>query len=136
MDIVSGGITVDDFKRLSSHHSQDMWMVLAAALIDGYGRRGNVKRAISQTFLHVHENVGQLVGVRYHSLGRVRTLAGRILAHVNFRRLGGATVQTDCAADTVRARRIDRCRCARIALSGRLFLAWFIAVCSKRTKAY
>src|ERR1700686_327076 len=69
VDIVSSGIAVDDFKRLSSHHSQNMRMVLAATLIDGNGHRGHVKRPVSETFLHVHEDVGQLTAVCYYGLG-------------------------------------------------------------------
>src|SRR5437899_13023708 len=91
MDIVSGGITVDDLKRLSSHHSQNMWMVLAAPLIDGHGVFWNVKGPVSQPFLHVDEDVGQLTAVRYHGLGGVCALAGRILAHVHFCPLGSGT---------------------------------------------
>src|SRR5260370_12002086 len=84
MDIVIGWFAFDAFKRLSSHHSQNMGMVLAATLIDGHGLLGNVKRPVSQTFLHVHEDVGQLAAVRYHGLGGVCAPSGPILAHVNF----------------------------------------------------
>src|SRR6266849_9787745 len=86
MDIVCGGIAVDDRYGLAGDHSHYEWVIAAAALIELNGFLGNVKRAAAEALFDVDEDVREMAVCDDDILGHVRALAGGILAHVN---LGG-----------------------------------------------
>ena len=51
MDIVCGLIGIDDRKRLAGLQGQDVGMILAALLVDGYRRRHRRKRVLAEVAL-------------------------------------------------------------------------------------
>src|SRR6266850_3409649 len=99
VDIVCGGIAVDDLDGLASDYAHHMGMVAAAALIKRDGFLRGVEGAATQAFLHVDENVREM-GVRDDDiLGYVRALARGILAHVNLSGLWRGAIEFDHAND-------------------------------------
>src|SRR5216684_3285501 len=99
MNIVCGGIAVDDLDGLIGDYAQHMRMVFAAALIEGDGFLGNVEGAIAEALFHIDEDVGEVTTTGHNVFRHVGAFAGGILAHVNFGGLGGFAFKLYCAAD-------------------------------------
>src|SRR5260370_18012581 len=97
MNVVSGGIAVDDLDRLIRYDAQHMGMVFAAALIESDGFLWHVEGAVAETLFHVNENVREAATGSHNIFGRVRAFAGRILAHVNPGGFRGFTIKFHCA---------------------------------------
>src|SRR5713101_8095217 len=107
MNVVGGGITVDDLDGLPGHHAHNVRMVLAATLVESDGFLGNVESAVAETFFHIHEDVGDVTVAGHHGLGHVRAFAGGILAHVNLGGLWRGAIELHGAADGCRRSRIN-----------------------------
>src|SRR6267142_2654770 len=83
MDIVGGGLAVDDRDRLAGDHSHHVRVIAAAALIELNGFLGDVEGTAAEAFLDVDEDVREMAVRDDEILGHVRALAGGVLAHVN-----------------------------------------------------
>src|SRR5712664_812200 len=86
MDIVGGGVAIDDRYRLTGDHSHHVGVIAAAALIELNSLLGYVEGAATQALLDVDEDVCEMAVRDDDILGHVRALARGILAHVD---LGG-----------------------------------------------
>src|SRR6266849_915246 len=110
MNIVGGGVVVLDFDILSRHYGEHVRMITAALLVEYDSVLGDVKAAVAEAALHVNEHVSQIAIFHDHCLGGIVALAGRILTHINLRRLGGRTVEFHGAAYGSGGAGIDRRR--------------------------
>src|SRR5712692_1121898 len=99
MDVVGGGIVVLDLDGLAGHHTENVGMILAAALVEYDWVFGNVEGPASESVFHVDEHVGEITAGHDHILGFVRALAAWVLAHVNLRGLGSRAIKLHGAAD-------------------------------------
>src|SRR3981081_475362 len=83
MDVMRGGIVILDLYGLTGHHTQDVRVIFAAALIQNDWVFGDVKRSVPETILYVHKHIGE-VSTRDGNVFRfVRPLARGLLAHVD-----------------------------------------------------
>src|SRR6266404_2950779 len=99
VDIVGGGIAVDDRYGLAGDHSHHVRVIAAAALIELYGFLGDVEGAAAQAFLNVDENVREMAVRDDDILGHVCAFAGGILAHVYLGGLRRGAVELHNADD-------------------------------------
>jgi len=60
VNVVRGGIAIDDGDGLPSHHADDVRFVLADAWVRVTGSLANVEGASAQSFFNVDENVSRL----------------------------------------------------------------------------
>src|SRR5258708_183511 len=109
MNIVCGGIAVDDLDGLPGHYTENVRMIAAATLIEREGLLGDVEGAAAQALLDVNEDVREMTVRDDYILGDVCAFAGGILAHVNLRGLGGSAIEFHNADDRRGASGINRC---------------------------
>src|SRR5215472_10882189 len=83
MNVVCGGVAVDDLEVLSRHHAKHVWVVPAAALVERDRVLGDVKSAPAEAFLHVDEDVGEMAAASHNIFGHVCAFAGGVLSHVD-----------------------------------------------------
>ena len=111
MNVVRGFVVVLDLDVLPGHHAQHVRMILAALLVDGDRILGNVEGAVCPGRLSRRRR-------RWPDCRRwprrfsaiVGALAGRVLAHVDLRRLGSRAVELHGAAHAGHGRGINRRR--------------------------
>ena len=110
VNVVQGGVAVQDLDRLAHLHAEDVRAVLTALLIQHDRRRGHRERQVAETVLHVDEHVLQrAVRAGDHPLGDgARVGAAGIRRHrdrLRRRRLAG---ERDAPGDGRGRGRIDR----------------------------
>src|ERR1700733_14842810 len=88
-------------------------MIFAAALMEDGWSSGNVKRAAAEAIFHVDEHVGEIAAIDRNVLHLIYALAGRILAHIDLRRLGSCAVELNGAAYRGNRRGINGSSCRR-----------------------
>src|SRR5260221_10144621 len=93
VNVVRGGVAVDDGNGLADHQADYVGFVFAAALRQGDRIFRNVERTVAESLFNVNKNVLEVASAHDDVLGGVRTGAVGILAHVNFGGLWGGTVQ-------------------------------------------
>src|SRR5215831_1292556 len=99
MDVVRGGVAVDDLEALAGHHAEHVRMVPAAALVESDGIFWDVKSVVAKAVLYIDEHIGQMAAARDDGFRGVSPLAGRVLAHVDLRGRGHRAVKVDSATD-------------------------------------
>src|SRR5580700_10897221 len=107
MNIVGGGIVILDLYRLSSHHAQNVRMILASTLVEHDRSARHIERAIAQPVFYVHEHVCKIAVGHNYVFGLVGSLAARVLAHVDLRSLGSHALERYLAAERSYGRGID-----------------------------
>src|SRR6267142_2788692 len=99
VDIVGGGIAVDDRYGLAGDHSHHVWVIPAAALIEFNGFLGDIEGTAAEAFFDVDEDVCEMAVRDDDILGHVRAFAGGVLAHVNLGGLRRGAVELHNADD-------------------------------------
>src|SRR3984893_6977619 len=131
MNVVRGGVAVNDLNGLAGHHADYVGFIFAAALRQGDRIFRNVEGAVAESLFYVDENVLEVPSAHYDVLGSVRALAVGVLAHVNFCWLGRGTIEFygsdyDCGGGGVNRRGgwgCGRARSCRLLLGGFLLAA-------------
>src|SRR2546429_6980634 len=99
VNVVRGGVAVDDLDLLADHHAEHVRMVFAAALVESDGLFRHIESATAKAVLDIDEHVGEVAAAGEEGFRGVRALAGGVLAHVDFRARGRCALKFDSAGD-------------------------------------
>src|SRR2546429_3767552 len=110
VNVVRGGVAVDDLDLLADHHAEHVRMVFAAALVESDGLFRHIESATAKAVLDIDEHVGEVAAAGEEGSRGVRALAGGVLAHVDFRARGRCALKFDSAGDGGNRGGVDKAR--------------------------
>ena len=100
MNVVGGGVGVEDLNGLSGHYAEHMRDVAAAALVDGDRRQGSGKAAIAETVFHVNEYVCKIATIDDEVFrGGEFCAAIGIIGHVDLGCGGNGAFEMNCTGN-------------------------------------